>query len=226
VSISANGRFVTFDSNITVPGIQDSNGTNDVFVYDIRFRKLSRLSVSRFGNRSANGSSVAPRISTDGRTVVFRSQASDLVEGDGNGLQDAFVCDVVTRRVEFLPRRTDGSVSGGAPSLNPVVSGDGRTTVFQTLAGDLVPGDYNQSGDLFARFLPEPVALSLGGSVEAGRVRFALEGPVGVRVVLEASPDLVGWVPVATNILPAALELETEGVEAVPTGFYRTLVLP
>ncbi len=70
------------------------------------------------------------------------------------------------------------------------------------------------------------VREAVGSRSSVKRLRFALEGPVGVRVVLEAIPDLVGWVPVATNVLPAALELETEGVEAVPTGFYRTLVLP
>jgi hypothetical protein len=68
--------------------------------------------------------------------------------------------------------------------------------------------------------------MASGARTSANRLRFALEGPVGVRVVLEVSPDLLGWVPVAINVLPGALELETEGCEAVPTGFYRTLVLP
>jgi hypothetical protein len=226
VSISANGRVVAFDSNEVLPGIRNSNRTNNVFVYEISRGILTRVSVSRHGDRSANGASDSPWLSADGRIVGFRSHASDLVEGDDNGLPDVFVCDLVTRRVELISRNADGSGSGQGRSFGPWVSGNGRTAVFGSFAGDLVSGDFNRAGDLFARVLPEPIPLMLSGgfSSDAGRLRLGLSGPAGVRVVLEGSPDLRAWTPVSTNLLPA--EIDLEGSESGGDGFYRTFAVP
>jgi Tol biopolymer transport system component len=226
LSISANGRVVAFDSNEVLPGIRNSNGTNNVFVYEISRGILRRVSASRHGDRSGNGASDSPWLSADGRIVGFRSHASDLVEGDANGLPDVFVYDLVTRRVELLSRNADGSGAGNGRSFGPWLSGNGRTAVFGSFAGDLVSGDLNQAGDLFARVFPEPVPLALSGGVssDAGRVRLGLTGPAGVRVVLEGSPDLRAWTPVSTNLLPA--EIDLEGGESGGDGFYRTLVVP
>jgi Tol biopolymer transport system component len=226
VSISANGRVVAFDSNEVLPGIRNSNGTNNVFVYEISRGILTRVSTSRNGDRPGNGASDSPWLSADGRIVGFRSHASDLVEGDANGLPDVFVYDLVTRRVELLSRNVDGSGAGNGRSFGPWLSANGRTAVFGSFAGDLVSGDYNHAGDLFARVLPEPVPLALSGGVssDVGRVRLGLTGPAGVRVVLEGSPDLRAWTPVSTNLLPA--EIDLEGGESGGDGFYRTLVVP
>lgn len=226
VSISANGRVVAFDSNEVLPGIRNSNGTNNVFVYEISRGMLTRVSTSRHGNRSGNGASDSPWLSADGRIVGFRSHASDLVEGDANGLPDVFVYDLVTRRVELISRNADGSGAGNGRSFGPWLSANGRTAVFGSFAGDLVSGDFNQAGDLFARVLTEPVPLALNGGVssDAGRLRLGLTGPAGVRVVLEGSPDLRVWTPVSTHLLPA--EIDLEGSESGGDGFYRTVVVP
>jgi len=226
VSISANGRVVAFDSNEVLPGIRNSNGTNNVFVYEISRGILTRVSASRNGDRSGNGASDSPWLSADGRIVGFRSHASDLVEGDANGLPDVFVYDLVTRRVELLSRNADGSGTANGRSFGPWLSANGQMAVFGSFAGDLVSGDLNQAGDLFARGLPEsvPLALSGGVSVDAGRLRLGLTGPAGVRVVLEGSPDLRAWTPVSTNLLPA--EIDLGGSESGGDGFYRTLVVP
>lgn len=48
------------------------------------------------GNVQANGDSFSPVLSADGRWIAFQSEASNLVAGDTNGLQDVFVRDQLT----------------------------------------------------------------------------------------------------------------------------------
>ena len=73
-SISADGRFVAFESNASniVPG--DTNSTRDIFVVDTLTNTTTRVSVDSAGNQ-ANDSSVNPSISADGRFVAFESNA-------------------------------------------------------------------------------------------------------------------------------------------------------
>jgi hypothetical protein len=71
-----------------VPG--DTNRADDVFVRDLRTGATRRASVGR-GGAQADGPSFGPELSADGRFVVFQSAAANLVPGDTNGQQDAFV---------------------------------------------------------------------------------------------------------------------------------------
>src|SRR5206468_942809 len=74
--------------------------------------------------------------------------ASDLVEKDNNNAQDVFARDLVTAKTYLLSQNLAGS-SGNALSSHPVLAPDGRTVAFQSFASDLVPGDYNQTRDIF-----------------------------------------------------------------------------
>ena len=89
-AISADGRFVAFDSEATnlVPG--DTNDASDVFVRDRQTGTTRRVSVSS-GGAQGNGASFDPAISADGRFVAFNSDATNLVPGDTNGAADVFV---------------------------------------------------------------------------------------------------------------------------------------
>jgi archaellum component FlaF (FlaF/FlaG flagellin family) len=89
-AISGNGRYVAFTSAASnlVPG--DTNGAVDVFVRDRRAGTTSRVSVSSTGAQ-ANGYSYDPAMSADGRYVGFDSDASNLVPGDTNGVNDVFL---------------------------------------------------------------------------------------------------------------------------------------
>jgi Tol biopolymer transport system component len=93
--ISADGRYVTFDSNATnlVPG--DTNDLGDVFVHDRQTSRTTRVSVTARGAQAAGGNSANPAISADGQHVAFNSQAANLVRRDTNAAFDIFVA---TRR--------------------------------------------------------------------------------------------------------------------------------
>jgi len=88
-TISADGRFVAFQSWATnlIPG--DTNASYDAFVRDRFTPSLARVSVDSSGQES-NGHTYEPAISADGTHVVFESDASNLVAADTNGTYDVF----------------------------------------------------------------------------------------------------------------------------------------
>jgi Tol biopolymer transport system component len=148
-AISADGRFVVFESEASnlVPG--DTNNSTDVFVRDRKVQVTRRVSVGPAGQQT-NGGSGEPAISADGRFVVFTSFASNLVAGDTNGTGDVFLRDrkaQVTRRISVGP----GGQQANGGSLEPAISADGRFVAFQSVASNLVPGDTNRTWDVFVR---------------------------------------------------------------------------
>jgi Tol biopolymer transport system component len=88
--ISANGRYVTYDSFASNLVPDDTNDTQDVFVYDRKTNTTERISVDSDGTE-ANGFSREPAISPNGRYVTYGSLASNLVPDDTNGALDIFV---------------------------------------------------------------------------------------------------------------------------------------
>jgi hypothetical protein len=148
-SISGNGRFVAFESLATnlVPG--DTNGGIDVFVHDVRTGSTTRVSVDS-GGEEADSDNANPSVSGNGRFVAFDSFATNLVPGDTNDADDAFVHDVkvgATARVSV----DSAGAQANAGSLTPSISGNGRFVAFLSLAGNLVPGDTNGTADIYLR---------------------------------------------------------------------------
>jgi hypothetical protein len=126
-SISADGRYVAFDSPASdlVPG--DSNSVPDVFVRDLQNDSTTRASVDAVGGQ-ANGQSRRPSMSTQGRYMAFDSEASDLVPGDGtSGLPgvDVFVRVVVTPTVD---------------SVTPAAVARGSTATLTVTGSGFLPG--------------------------------------------------------------------------------------
>jgi Tol biopolymer transport system component len=148
-SISADGRYVAFQSMAfnLVPG--DTNGAFDVFVRDRQLGTTERVSVDSSGLQ-ADGASYAPRISADGRYVSFESAATNLVSGDTNGTDDIFVRDLLSGTTERVSVSFHGTQGNGL-SYGPSISSDGRFVAFASLASNLVLGDTNNSRDVFVR---------------------------------------------------------------------------
>ncbi|MGD1808263.1 TolB family protein [Dapis sp. BLCC M126] len=146
-SISADGRFIAFESSATnlVPG--DTNGVRDIFVRDLLNGITTRVSVDIFGNQVSR-SSFAATISDDGRFVAFDSFDPLLVPGDSNGTNDIFVRDLlngVTTRISLNNQGLEGNFS----SFNPAISASGEVVAFDSFATNLVVGDANNSRDVF-----------------------------------------------------------------------------
>ena len=148
-SISAHGRFVTFDSTASNLVGGDTNGVDDVFVRDRKTGKTTRASVDSHGAQ-ANGESFAASISADGRFVAFLSSASNLVGNDTNGARDVFVRDRKTGRTTRVSIDSHGAQGKGA-SFVPSISANGRFVAFSSVANNLVAGDTNTVSDVFVR---------------------------------------------------------------------------
>src|SRR5215831_4665952 len=80
-AISANGRFVAFESLATNLVVGDTNATRDIFVHDLKTGQTVRASVDSAG-AEVLGRSGPPTISANGRFVTFASEATNLVAGD------------------------------------------------------------------------------------------------------------------------------------------------
>ena len=144
-SISADGRWVAFQSEASNLVRNDTNGVSDIFVYDRQTGTTERVSVANDGAQG-NGENFSPSISADGRWVIFWSFASNLVAGDtemcGEETQayncaDIFVRDrqgKTTERIRAVGRQ---GLGGGNHRLD--ISADGRWVVFYSWASDLVP---------------------------------------------------------------------------------------
>ncbi len=152
--LSADGQVVAYWSPASdlVPG--DSNQAADIFVRDRASGATERVSVARDGSQ-ADGDSWSPSISADGRFVVFVSSAGNLVTGDDDGLDDAFVHDRWTGETVRVSVTLGGGEPDGA-TVAAVVSGDGRAIAFSSSAGNLLPGDDNHAIDVF--LVPNPMA--------------------------------------------------------------------
>jgi Tol biopolymer transport system component len=148
-SISADGRYVVFESDATNLVAGDSNGMSDVFVRDRQTGSTSRVSRSSAGIEG-NGNSYDSSLSADGRYVTFNSDATNLVTGDTNIAADIFVRDRQTGTTTLVSRTSAGVVGDGS-SYGPSISGNGRYVVFDSLATNLAAGDTNGYRDTFVR---------------------------------------------------------------------------
>ncbi|HOW34209.1 MAG TPA: Ser-Thr-rich GPI-anchored membrane family protein [Methanoregulaceae archaeon] len=148
-SISADGRYVSFDSGSTNLVNGDTNGRTDVFVHDRLTGNTSRVSVNATGVQG-DGDSAISSISADGRYVAFSSSATNLVAGDTNTVFDVFVHDRLTRNTSRVSVSTGGA-EGNSGSGGPSISADGRYVAFASTASNLVLSDYNTEVDIFVR---------------------------------------------------------------------------
>jgi len=148
--ISADGRFVVFESisNNLVAG--DTNGFSDVFVHDRQTVTTTRVSVPTGGSPQTNEESVEPAISGDGRFVAFLSYATNLVPGGTSGNGDVFVHDRQTNTTTQMSVSTAG-VKGNDFSCNPAISPDGHIVGMFSDSTNLVAGDTNGARDIFIR---------------------------------------------------------------------------
>ena len=120
-AVSADGRYVVFNSAASNLVAGDTNGKDDVFVHDTATGTTRRVSVDSAGTQADFGSQPGVSVSADGRYVAFSSLASNLVAGgDTNGTNDVFVHDTATvdhppgqRRLRRRPSQRLQLRSGG-----------------------------------------------------------------------------------------------------------------
>ncbi|HEU5102392.1 MAG TPA: hypothetical protein VFU22_25390, partial [Roseiflexaceae bacterium] len=192
-AISADGRFVAFDSTATNL-IAGGNLPFNIFVHDRRTGTTELASVSSSGNEG-EGLSSSPAISADGRFVAFDSDAANLVNGDRNGITDVFRHDRATGETILVSVSSNGQ-QGDSSSHAPAMSANGRFIVFHANS-PLVPEDTNDTTDVYVHDAETGITTL---------VSVGFDGSAGNRggFIQDISGDgqFVAFVSDSTNLIP------------------------
>ncbi len=164
-AISADGRYVAFQSYASNLVSNDTNEQADVFVHD-RVTGQTRLVSHALDGQVGNNASYNASISADGRYIAFASDSSNLVAGDTNSYVDTFLYDRVTEQMVRLSIAPDGT-QGNGHTIEVFISQNGRQVVFGSTASNFVNGDTNAIYDMFVYDLgaAAPETYSISGRV-------------------------------------------------------------
>lgn len=193
--ITADGRYITYQSGATNLVVGDNNGVADCFLYDRNTGTTTRVSVSSSGAEADQGG-LEPVISLDNRYVTFYSFATDLVPSDTNGAPDIFVHHVPSGTTTRVSEAFGGGNANGG-SRYPVISYFGRYVAYESAASNLVASDTNGVRDVFVydkdTGLTSRVSTSATGVEGDGESLDAFISPDGRYVAFESA---------ATNLVP------------------------
>ena len=198
-TLSADGRYLAFESVASNLYSGDTNNAPDIFLYDRVTNALSVVSTNT-GGGFANGSSTKARISGDGNSVAFYSSATNLVSGDTNGASDVFVRSLNSGTTSLASVTTAGAQGHGNSGFDSIaISYNGKIIAFDSLASDLVSGDTNGTSDVFVRDITNPfsptttrVSLSAAGTQSGGINYLDAMTPDGRFILFETDAILVG----------------------------------
>jgi Tol biopolymer transport system component len=189
-AISDDGRFVAFGSLASNLVAGDTYGRHDIFVRERQAGTTVRL--------SGAGGGFSPTISGDGRFVAFASDDALLVPGDTNGVTDVFLRERATGAIERLSVSGAG-VQGDAASRAPALDFAGRLIAFGSFAANLVPGDTNNSEDVFVRDRVTGTTERASVSGAGAQGNSASSAPV-----LSADGRVVAFTSLASNLTPGS----------------------
>jgi Tol biopolymer transport system component len=148
--MSSDGLFVAFTSGASNLVSGDTNGLQDVFIWN---SQTDTVTVVSRGSAISNGTSEQAVISANGQYVAFVSDASNLVIDDTNGKKDVFVWDRNSNSITLVSRNTSGAIADG-DSYQPSLSQNGRVIAFTSIATNLSAGtETSIDEDVFVRNL-------------------------------------------------------------------------
>jgi archaellum component FlaF (FlaF/FlaG flagellin family) len=159
-SLSEDGRFIVFSSSASNLVEDDNNGAADIFVRDQLLGVTSRVSVDSAGSEGSDHSRHHAAISADGRFVVFKSDADDLVAVDTNSSSDIFVRDLRTQTTRRVSLDATGN-EGNGNSSHAAISANGRYVAFNTGAKNLGPSNNTMAGNIVMRAIPAPTVTAV-----------------------------------------------------------------
>lgn len=180
-AISANGRFVAFESTSTNLDPREELASY-IYVHDLETGQTELVSIG-LNDAVPNNWCSSPAISGDGRFVAYVAFADNLVPGDTNNRSDVFVFDRLNETT-VRASLTHDDVQPSQSSSWPAISADGRYVAFHSTAAGMVPGDTFAGPDFYVRDLQE-------GTTEQVSVAPHLPGAHGLATsgLVSLSPD-------------------------------------
>jgi uncharacterized repeat protein (TIGR01451 family) len=210
----ADSEHLLVDSTASDLGPTDTNGTDDVYLYDLATGVPTLVSANAAGTDSGNGGSTRSAISDDGTQVAFSSLADDLGPTDNphciaswhppappvlRQCPDLYVRDLVSGTTTLVTANADNTDSAElSTGAFPIFSPDGTKIVFESISGRFGPQDGNRTSDVYVRDLAAQTTTLVSrnaadsGSAD-GSSRQPSFSPDSSRVVYySAADDLVG----------------------------------
>ncbi|MEW6445128.1 MAG: Ig-like domain-containing protein [Pseudomonadota bacterium] len=158
-TLSNDGRYIAYQSLATNLGPTDTNGKQDIYLYDVN----TGTGIPMLVTGGANDDSLNPRLTryTGGVWLAYQSYANNLDNlADINNEQDVYIYDSAIGANRLASLNSGGAGLNGS-SLNPSVASSGQDLVFESWASNLVNGDTNLARDVFWRNLGTGVVKRL-----------------------------------------------------------------
>ncbi|MFN8139313.1 MAG: hypothetical protein U0R49_05900 [Fimbriimonadales bacterium] len=200
-SISADGRYVVFQTYARNLIPDDTNRFLDVYLHDMQTGQTERVSIASDGTEGNGESRISfggTQMSADGRYVCFGSTASNLVSGDTNRVTDAFVRDRWFGTTTRVSVRSDGGQAnhGGGSAA---ITSEGRYVLIGSPSTNLT-----DDGDINDRLLD--VFMHDMWTGETWRISNNTNGEQGnaqsEASVMSANGMIVAFASNATNLAP------------------------
>jgi Tol biopolymer transport system component len=184
-SLSADGRFIAFDSNSDFLGQGIPEDQWEIWLYDTVAMTYTRLTPSTAGHYA-----IHPHLSADGKRVVFRSNSDFLGQGIPEDQSEIWLYDTVAMTYTRITTTT------GDPNVRnseyPKLSGDGTSVVFESNTDFLGQGiPYTQ----YEVWLYDTATMTVTRVTTGSNYRSS-RNPVlnhdGTRIVFHSDADFLG----------------------------------
>ena len=198
-SISGDGRYVAFMSNGTNLDAADTDAQPDIYVRDLQTDITEMISrPSGNGPKQSAVNSWYPRLSHDGRYVVFGSNQALDPAGAAGGGGDVYVRDTQTDTTILASRATGAAgAAGNQHSTDPAISADGTHVAFASFASNLASGDTDMTVDIFVRDIVNDTTTLVSRATGASGAKG--NGQSGTPA-LSADGNVVAFTSQATNL--------------------------
>lgn len=196
--LSSTGRFAAFVTNLR--NFDDGSEIPDQMVIALRDNQADGIFLAGYTTGGPpDGPSFAPTVTSDGRYVCFTSYAHNLVPNDNNNNGDVFRLDRQTNAIARVTVPYDGIEDQYDASwcVTHAMSDDGRYIVFTSASYKHVPGDTNDSDDVFVRDMATGTTSLVSRSTTGG---FGNEGSMEPRISRDGR--YVAFMSFATNLVP------------------------
>jgi Tol biopolymer transport system component len=223
--MTADGRYVVFQSSASNFGPTDTNGLSDIYLRDLQADTNALISQSVSGVGAGTDISEFPEISDDGKWVAFMSYATNLVQNDTNFLRDVFAWNSDDNTVRLVSK----GVNGGAVNAETTdfsLSSNGRFVLFTASGTNLVVPNRTGGSDVYlhdlqngtTRWVNAPVTnLSGFTSNSASSAVLSADARFVFLLASPAAPNRPAFVRIDLNddtVLPVMTNLT-----AAPTAF-------
>ncbi len=193
-AVNSDGSVVAYETSARVE-FADTNDAADVYAAYGGRNQVARISMGT-DPAQPNGPSHQPSVSADGNLFAFSSTASNLLQGDTNGVSDVFVRGLLDKNIRRVSVSSSGE-QGNKASGPAVISGDGRRVAFCSDASNLVSNDTNNVTDVFVHDLSnhQTVRVSVSSTGAEGNA-------LSCDPSLSGDGRLVAFSSHATNLVP------------------------